>query len=346
MNINIYKSIEKAIKTDMAFIYLKKNNAPFELIPFNNLFGAIEDIGDTSLSKSGIPNELTAQVDMSLEAPQITYVENESVVYYSPFESDTMEQVITIIKLFNRLSSMDLAIYTSHKIHKYVSEFANSNISFYCYDNPKELSIKANKIITHGFSARSFIQQKTPTIIIGPYGLGGWVTPANIDYLLKDNFKGRPGGGYNELIPLEILVDEFMEIKEEKNLSKNLNENALIVTNYIKQFPIENKESFVIKQNELYWNFIDINKRYSLIPKLASNVHLVKEKQNITVQRNEINDVLFTLPKSDLEFLDDLKNDLVCKELQEKYKMTDEEFWDIMNSLWERKAIIFNYDIS
>ncbi len=343
--IEVYTCIEKAFKTKKAFIYSKKNNSEYEVIPFDNLFGAIQDIGDTPLYKSGIPRELIAQVDMSLETPKVTYTKDDSVAYYSPFESDTPEHVLTIVKLFNQLSSINITIFTSLEIQNYVESFSNSNISFCSYNNPKELSIKANKVITYGFSARSFIQQKIPTVIIGINGLGGWITPDNIEYLLKDNFKGRPSGRFNELIPLEILVDEFSEVKEEKSLKEILNENALIVTNYIKEFSPERMTDFIDKQDKLYHAFIDIKKRAALIPKLASNVDMIKEKETTMIQRREINDVLFSLPESDLEFLEDLKNNISCKDLKEKHEMDDDEFWEIMIPLWERKAIVFQNEV-
>lgn len=339
---NVHTNIEKAIKTNEPFVYLKKNNLTFETIPLNNLFGAVEDIGGSSLYRSGIPNELITQIDMSKEVPQITYTNDESVVYYSPFKSDTKEHVLQIIKLFNQLSSIKLIIYTSSNIYKYVNEFSNSNISFCCYTDPNELTIKANKIITHGYSARSFIKQKTSTIIIGPYGLGGWVTPSNINYLLKDNFKGRPSGDFNEFISLEILVDEFLEIKEEENLNNILNENASIISSYLDQFSLNSIENFVSEQNKLFNEFTSTNKRGLLKPKLASNTEVIKESQTTLIRRKEINDVLFSLPESDLGFLEDLRNNFTCQELKEKYEMTDDEFWEIIIPLWERKAIVFS----
>lgn len=233
-NINLYTDIEKAKAADEGYIYLKKNHKSFEIIPLKNLFGAIQDIGDVSLSKSGVPNEIITHIDLSLEVPNVTYKEDGGLVYYSPFGGDSKEHVLTIIKLFNRLPSMNIKIYISNKIYDFVKGFSNSNINFFCYRIPKELSIEANKVITHGYSARSFIKQKIPTIIVGVNGLGGWITPDNINYLLKDNFKGRPSGNYNEYIPLEILVDEFTEIKEENNLNVILNKNASIIRNYTK----------------------------------------------------------------------------------------------------------------
>lgn len=341
--INLCTNIEQAVEANKAFIYLKKNLLSFEVIPTKNLFGAIEDIGEKTLCKSGIPNELIAYKDLSLEVPKITYTKDKNVVYYVPYEYETIEHVMTIVKLFNQLSSINISIYTSGKIQSYVKGVANSNINFILYDNPEILlSIEANKIITYGYSARSFIRQRIPTIIIGPYGLGGWVTPDNIEYLLKDNFRGRPSGRFNEFIPLEILVDEFTEITEEKNLRKILKKNASIVDKYTESlFNSYEEEDFITKQDKLYMDLIDKEKKWNLKPKLASNLNIIKEKESIVIQRKEIYDLLFSLPKSEFEFLEDLNSNMTCKELKEKYEIDIYGFWEIIMTLWERKAIIF-----
>jgi hypothetical protein len=104
-------------------------------------------------------------------------------------------------------------------------------------------------------------------------------------------------------------------------------------------------EGFINKQKGVYRSLIDANNRYALIPKLASNVHLVKENETTLVQRIEINDVLFSLPESDLGFLEDLKNNMSCRDLKEKHEMNEEDFWGILIPLWERKAIIFHDEV-
>ena len=99
------------------------------------------------------------------------------------------------------------------------------------------------------------------------------------------------------------------------------------------------------KQEKLYNCFLNKEKRLNLIPKLVSNIQIVIDKGNVSAQRLGIKDVLFSLPESDLEFLEDLKNNISCKELQEKHEMNEEDFWEIMITLWERKAIIFQDEI-
>lgn len=341
--IRTYTCIKEAIEAKKEFIYIKKNSSRFEVFPFTNLFSAICDIGDTSLYDSGVPSEFVVQIDLNIEVPRIKYVEDDSIAYYSPYGSDTKEQVLSVIKLFNWVLHINITIYTSKEIHEYVSCFANQNITFYCYNNPNEITIEASKIITYGYSARYFIQKKIPTIIIGPYGFGGWVTPDNINYLFKENFRGRSSGRHNEFLPHEILVDEVLEIKENNDLEYILNENASIIDNYLKGFEGKNISSVITDTTVLYENLICSNERQFLKPKLVSNVNIINDdKETICVQRKVLNDVLFSLPKSDSDFLEDLKKDLTCKELQDKHEVSGEEFWEIMTPLWELKAIYFS----
>jgi hypothetical protein len=337
-----YTCIENALKAGNNFLYLKKNNLLFEVFPFTNLFTAICDIGDTSLIDNGLPAEFVKFVDMNAEVPNVKFVSDNSIAYYSPLEGDTKEQAMSIIKLFNQLPLINITIYLSNEIHRYVVSFANQNITFYCYTNPTDLFIESNKIITFGFSARYFIQQKIPTIIIGPYGFGGWVTPDNINYLLKENFRGRPSGRYNETLHHEILEDEILEIKECANLEHILDENVLIVDNYLNSFIIKNINTIITDTDKLYKKWTNSSKKWFLKPKLVSNVQIRRNSDTICVQRRVINDVLFSLPESDFDFLDDLKNDLTCKDLQVKHKLTEEDFWEIITPLWELKAIYFS----
>lgn len=340
--LNIYTGIEEAVEIQKDFIYIKKNSAVSEVFPFTNIFAAICDIGDASLYDSGIPSELVFPVDMNMEVPRVKFIDNESIAYYSPPYGETKEQVLSIIKLFNQLLYRDITIYTSNEIHKNISCFANQNITFCCYNQPGEVFIEANKIITYGYSTRYFIQHKIPTIVIGPYGFGGWVTPENLAYLTRENFRGRPSGRYGESLHHEILLDEILEIEQSINILDVLNKSALIVENYLNGFEIEKIQNVIANINELYHSWSCHSKRWALKAKLVSNVEITQNSDTVCVQRKVINDILFSLPDNDFDFLDDLKNNLTCRELLLKHEVTEEEFWEIMLPLWNLKAIYFS----
>lgn len=342
----VYDCIENAIKSDDNFIYLKKSIEPVEVFPFDKLHGVICDIGDDFLVDSGIPNELINSIDMSIYTPDAFYKDNESIAYFSPNGYDTKEHVLSLIKLFNMLSSINITIYTTHDIHFYVKTFSNSNITFSRYKDPKEVTISTSIIITYGYCARRFVQQKIPTIIIGSYGFGGWVTPENFGYLIRENFKGRPGGMFNEMIPLEILVDEFMEIKECNDIDNLLNRNFELLETYLNYTLSHEIEASINYFTNIHTRYTDFSQRSFLKPRLASNVEIRRNGNTTFIQRKVINDILFSLPESDLQFLKDLNSGLTCENLQDNYELNSEEFWEIMIPLWERKAIIFYYDVS
>lgn len=331
-------NIEKALGD---FIYLKKDMAPFFAVPFAHLYGVVCDICDESPDVSGIPSELVSKKDMSLEGPSIKYKEDKDTVYLLSADYGTKEDALNIIKLFNRLMSIRLTIYVPVDMYDTLKGFANDNITIVGYDDIGEVTITTNLLITYGYCARNPIRQKVPTLVVGPHGFGGWVTPENIGFLFKDGFRGRPNGRLDEITPLEVLVDELMEIKECEGLRKLLNKNANLLKGYLERLPTASSEKNVAHFKNVHAQLIDSSKRNVLRPKLASNVDMVRNENEVLVQRKEINDILFSLNRDELGFLEDLKGLMTCRKLQEKYEMENGEFWDIMIALWERKAIVF-----
>ncbi|WP_026808945.1 hypothetical protein [Arenibacter latericius] len=323
------------------FIYLKKDISPSLVLPFDKLYGVICDIEDSSLHTSGIPNELITPIDMSIDMPHVKYEDEDEVAYFLPPGYGSEKDVINIVMLFNDLSSIKLTIFIHSHISDWVMDFANEHIDFKFYNNPKGISITTGKVITYGYCTRSFIRQGIPTIVIGPYGLGGWVTPDNIEYLIRDNFKGRPGGHLYEPVPLAVLVDEFLEIKENLDLKGLLEENVMFLVNGLNKKPERTLEKAISNFKDKYGQIKNTSIRWALKPRLASNIRTVENGDIVLIQRAIINDLLFSLDKSELEFLEDLNGETTCKQIQDKYEMETNEFWDIMLTLWQRKAIIF-----
>ncbi|GAB5473926.1 MAG: hypothetical protein Mars2KO_20250 [Maribacter sp.] len=342
----VYDCIQKAISEKNDFIYLKKSIVPIESFPFEKLYGVICDIGDSTVHTSGIPNEMILQTDLNRKVPNIVFDNGGQIAYFSPEDYGTKENVLTIIKLFNTLPSSNITLYTTQEIYDYLNAFSNDNINFYCYENIADLTISASVVITYGYCVRSFIQQKMPTIVIGPCGLGGWVTPDNLNYLIKENFIGRPGGRPNEVIPVEILADEFLEIKETEDVFKVLDRNEQSLRSYVGSLQNLKIDSCIEQFKSIHTQLHDTSQRWLLRLTLASNVLTVKNESLTFIQRESLNDLLFSLPESDLQLLEDLKNNVTCEYLCKKNKLDEQEFWDIIKPLWERKAIVFHHEIS
>tara|TARA_R110002126_G_scaffold291220_1_gene450981 strand:- start:5980 stop:7026 length:1047 start_codon:yes stop_codon:yes gene_type:complete len=339
--LKIYQEENELLESDESFLCIKKNFQSSTSFPFANSYGVLCDVGDNEISSSGYPLELIKRADFSENTPTVVYEPTEKIVCFMPIEYSAQENLLTVIKSFNKLPFTNLIIYATHKLSDKVSDFINDNITIINYHKAKELTISTNIILTFGYCARSFISQKIPTIIIGPFGLGGWVTPNNINYLLRENFRGRAGGNKNEIIPIEILVDEFMEIREHKELNLVLNINAKKLKDYLSEFQITTVEKFIDESNFLYQRIKDSNTRNLLVPKLPSNVKIIRSAKTIFVQRDLIGDILFSLPQEDSNFIEDLNLDKTCLDIQRNHDISYEEFWEVLLFLWNRKGIIF-----
>lgn len=338
--------IEKISEYPESIIYIKTNPLGVTSFAFENIYGVICDLGDNTFQEIGFPHELIKKVDLSEFAPDAQYEPESDVVYFSPKDYDNKEQVLNIIRLFNRLPSMRISIYTASEIQHIVEPFANENVAFYEGGYEESFVLKARLIITYGHVVRKFIRHKIPTVVIGPYGFGGWVTPLNLKALWLENFNGRPNGYLREPIPLEILVDELMEINECTEISNVLNENLETIEVIQNKSASFSYNSAVKYFDSLYQKVNDCQQRGLLIPKLASNTNIIQNKNSISVQRKGIFDILFSISADDTSFLDDLtKGEICCHDLQKKHKMKTEEFWEILYSLMNKKAIVFNEPI-
>ncbi|MEM8937937.1 MAG: hypothetical protein AAGC64_01165 [Bacteroidota bacterium] len=341
ISLPIFDSIKEALNSENPFIYLKKNTNSNDVLPFDKIHGIISDMGDKNIYKSGYPHELIRPVDMSFDSPNLSYNSEGPMIYFASNGYDTEINVLEIIKLFNCIPSKDIIIYLDGKIFERINDFANDNIKFEVYKEPDDLNISVSVVLTHGYSTRAFIRQKIPIIVLGPYGLGGWVTPDNIGFLFKRNFKGRPGGNHGETIPLEVLVDELVEIKDCKDINTILQENERILTKYISQFHYYSMEKVIEKFSTIFLKIMSPNERELLKPYLASNVKILENQEYTYAQRDITEDVLFSLPKDENEFVKDLNAQMTCSQLQRKYEMQPNEFWETIMFLWDRKAIIF-----
>lgn len=328
-----------------SFVYIKRDMDFFPVFSLDNFFGAICDLADKTYQKSAIPKELVTLVDLSINGPIVECAEVDEIAYCFPCDYGSIEDVFVIVSLFNRLPSTSITIYLPVEIYQQVSGFANDHIRFNLYKNSNEITIKASKVITYGYFARNFIHQEIPVLIIGSYGMGGWVTPDNIEYLFKTCFKGRPGGTLNEPIPLEILVDELLEIKECNHMRELLVKNKAIIKNKCASFPVVSLNNGINGFKRIYEQYNDKQKKNFLRPKLTSNVRTIMNGNNIIVERNIVNDILFSVGKDEKDFLSNLNGEMDCEMLQKIYEIENKDFWNIMNILWKRKAIVFSDEV-
>ena len=339
--LEIIDCIDEGIENKRPFIYLKKQTEVRTVLDFDQIQGIVCDLGDKYILESGYPHELICPVDLSIHTPKFLFKPDGPIVYFSAKSYDTEIHVLEIVKLFNSIPSRNTTIYLSSNIFNKIKHFANDNINFNLYENSTALSVSASVIITHGYLARSVIRQKVPLVILGPYGLGGWITPENIKYLLKHNFSGRPGGNYEEVLPLEVFIDELVEINNCIHIQALLEENHKLQKQFLSKFPKTTIEEIIERLNSTFLRIQNTYERNSLRTYLTSNINIIENKGYLYAQRYVFKDLVFSLPINERKLITDLSFGLTCQELQKKHDMESEELWELLKYLYTKKVIYF-----
>ncbi len=281
-------------------------------------------------------NQLKIKKDLHLDS-------SLKVVYIEDDENDNeLQNSLNIISIFNQINSVDLFIYCNEKNIEIFRGYSNDDIQYIqkSADTNKKTPLEADVIITYGPGVLHFIKQLIPVIIIGPYGLGGWVTPDNFPYLLKSGFVGRAGGTFGEYIPAEIIAHELLTIKENKNLSSILNANKAYADS-LHYKPISAANAIIAEATELQEKINHSQKRWKLYPIVASNILFEECNGTVAIKRKHIHDTLCTVSKEDVAFFNSIDGKTDCKTLFKVSEMEEDDFWETIYSLNERKIILF-----
>ncbi|SEF91888.1 hypothetical protein, partial [Parabacteroides chinchillae] len=81
---------------------------------------------------------------------------------------------------------------------------------------------RAHLVVASGIDAVRAMALCKPCVILGDYGLGGIVTPANYDHLQSVSFRGRKGACFKEMVPLDLL-----EVEIRKYFASDIEETSL-----------------------------------------------------------------------------------------------------------------------
>jgi len=129
-------------------------------------------------------------------------------VLYAPDNSEDIVNASEIIKGFSSLEeNYNLYVWSNLDMQSKLSPSASDRIHFI---NQKDIkNIKFSVAISSKRLASATIASKIPTIIVGREGFGGLVTPQNISFHIRNNFKGRIGGSESERVPFTIILAEI-----------------------------------------------------------------------------------------------------------------------------------------
>ena len=250
--------------------------------------------------------------------------------------------MLKLISVFNQLSSLNFNIYCQENYIGFLENYTNEHIHFIKSGIQSEdgFFLEADIIITYGSGVIHFLKQKIPVLIIGPYGLGDWVTPENFFYLLKTGFMGRAGGILDEFIPVEIVAHEMLTIKDFKDLPSICKANKKLADK-LPYKPLSSSPEIIAEYTALQKRMNDPQARWKLQPALASNVLFENNGETIIIKRRYIHDTLCSVSNEDMPFFQAINGTVNCKELNKISQMDEDDFWEMMYALNEKRIIIF-----
>jgi hypothetical protein len=247
--------------------------------------------------------------------------------------------VFQLIALLNRLPSVRFSLYIHPAIVNEVASICNQHIRVIAFFADEKITIHTHLVLTYGLRAIHFLRTGIPLFILGPNGLGGLVTPINLPFLFHSRFMGRPGGSLHELIPEDMMAHELGLFKDVQNVDSFLKEIQGIAL----AFPIKSiseerciQNASMQKLQEAYTNKAS---RENLVPKLSSNMRMIKQGHALIIRRTGLHDTLCTMDNEEAGFLKDINGIHTCGFIREKHNLADNEFWEIIDILLQKYII-------
>lgn len=199
-----------------------------------------------------------------------------------------------MIRFINTLNSFDVKI---KGITDEIMKLCNNRI-MRTDEEDIDLLNEADLVIGNGSIIYKAIFFGKPAIVIGNNGIGGFVSETTIMNLYEFLFTGRPGGGYNEVIPENVLYHEMKEILG-RELKETLDFNTKFLMdkclefksflaksmleakdNYEKKASISSETKLCLSSNYTITSWINDSFKIEYVP-LAKNYALIEKDEAV-----------------------------------------------------------------
>lgn len=346
------------VHNSLSFIYYKKhfdqlskspvlfiattNNLNSYIAPFKNLFGLI-NMSDVALSAFGVPEEMQLRTNHPVEKVLDYYFYEQEPAFcrvaYCPTGNTIQESDLNLLTFLQKKNALLTIVSDEYQCLKsalppFVTLVSRSSwLSVYK---------KAHLVVASGCDAVRAMALCKPCVILGDYGLGGMVTPANYDHLQSVSFKGRKGACFHEMVPLDLL-----EVEIRKYFLSDSREALLVIQNkVVTDYSKTDFDEKVLKEIERTISLSVLiknrNKRFSLKPCLSSLSTFEKSNGELYLMRGE-----GCFGKIEVEMANLLKqcNGMMSvQKLAELHKYDKEEagiLWSNLYEFWKEKLILF-----
>ncbi|WP_288733126.1 hypothetical protein [uncultured Parabacteroides sp.] len=335
------KLLKRYVKCPVLFIATTLDLKSY-VAPFENLFGILNMSG-VPLSAWGIPEEIQLHLNYPVEKVANYYFYEQQPefcrIVYCPTENSVQESDFKLLTFLQKTNALLTIVSDGYQCLKnalppFVT-IVPRNSWFSAYK-------KAHLVVASGFDAMCAMALCKPCVILGDYGLGGVVTPDNYNNLESISFRGRKGGYWGELVPLDLLEVEIRNILVSNQEESFLDIQKLVMSDYNKKYFEKRFLQEIKRIIDLSTLIKQRNKKYMLRVCLSSLFALeeMKGKQYLLRGMNCFGEL-------DVEMVELLKQ---CAETVSVYDLIqrngydNEEasiLWKNLYELWKEKLILF-----
>jgi len=246
------------------------------------------------------------------------------------------------VSLLNRFTSIRFSLYVQPAIVNEIISLCNEHINVLAFSAKEKINIQTHMVLTYGLRALHLLKTGLPVFILGPNGLGGLATAANIPFLFKFRFMGRPGGSLHENIPITIMTHELGLYKDIENIEGFIHETKTIACTLPINAVSEEKKIQQVKCNQLQEAYDHKAGRENLRPVLCSNMQIIRSNDAFIIRRSGLHDTICTLDTNDASLIKDMTGALTCGVIREKHGMAHNDFWDTIDILLQKEIITVN----
>ncbi|WP_102408873.1 hypothetical protein [Parabacteroides bouchesdurhonensis] len=337
-----YKEHLSRLSKSPVFFIAATNNLNGYIAPFKNLFGVL-NMKDVELSAFGIPEEIQLRLNYPVEKVSNYYFYEQQPefcrIVYCPTGNTIQESDLKLLTFLQKTNALLTIVSDEYQcLKKALPPFVT------IVPRSSWLSIykKAHLVVASGFDAIRAMALCKPCVILGDYGLGGIVTPANYDHLQSVSFRGRKGACFREMVPLDLLEVEIRKYFASDAEEASLEIQKKVMTDYGKS----NFDKKVLEKTERIINLsVSIksrSKRLLLKPCLSSLFAVEESNGKQYLMRGQ-----GCFGEIDMEMVNLLKQcdgTLSVQGLAERNGYNKEEagiLWSNLYELWKEKLILF-----
>lgn len=180
--------------------------------PVPNLFGAV-NLSGASLTLSGIPEEMQLHLQRPIEQTGDFYFYEQQPewcrIAYCPTGNNLSENDFKLIAFVGRTNA-ELTLVSDRygALRLALPPF----VKVVPEKSKLQVFKKAHLVVASGQDVLRALALSKPCVVLGDYGLGGFVTPENFAQLRSVSFAGRKGAAWGEFVPSDLLEAEICKV--------------------------------------------------------------------------------------------------------------------------------------